>query len=110
MKTGLVAAVISLLIFAGVCHAAQLAEWQTKTLDLVKLKHGVFNARWRSAEKNALWISMDPGRYHAESFSQFICEVLGVVGAPSGTVTSVFVFDPTSYSKSGWPMGTAECP
>jgi hypothetical protein len=109
MKTGLVAAVISLLIFAGVCQAEELAEWQTKTLDLVKLKHGVINARWGSVEKNALWISMDPGRYHAESFSQFVCEVLGVVGAPSGTVTSVSVFDPPSYSKSGWPMGTAEC-
>lgn len=109
MKIGLATAVVLLLVSASVCRAAEPAQWQTKTLDLVRLKQGVVNARWRSVEKNALWISMDAGQYHAASFSHFVCEVLGVVGAPSGTVTSVFVFDPPSYSSNGWPMGTAEC-
>jgi len=109
MKIWLATAVLSLLVFAGICQAAEPAEWQTKTLELVKLKPGVVNARWRSVAKNALWISIDAGRYHAESFSHDICEVLSEAGAPSETVTSVSVFDPQSFSENGWPMGSAEC-
>ncbi len=109
MKTSVATAIIFTLMSTGVCQAAEPAEWQSKALDLVKLKHGVINARWRSVKKNALWVSMEASLYHAASFSHFVCEAIGVVGAPSGTVTSISVFDPPSYRDNGWPMGTAEC-
>ncbi|WP_276122085.1 hypothetical protein [Pararhizobium qamdonense] len=109
MKTGLMAAAIWLTLAAGVCQSAELADWQTRALQQVKLKDGVVNARWRSAAKNALWVSMDADRYHADGFSRFVCDMLKDAGAPPGTTTSVSVFDPLSYSNSGWPMGTAEC-
>jgi hypothetical protein len=109
MKTAMIAAVAWLAATAGICQAAELAEWQSKALEHVKLKDGVANARWRSVEKNALWVSMNADSYHAEGFSHFVCDMLKEVGAPPGTTTSVSVFDPPSYSKSGWPMGSAEC-
>lgn len=110
MRPGLVTTVAWLLISAGICQSAELAEWQTNALEQVRLKEGVVNARWRSAAKNALWVSMDANRYHAEGFSRFVCEMLKEAGAPPGAETLVSVFDPTSYNSSGWPMGTAKCP
>lgn len=109
MKTAMVAAGIWLTLAAGLCQSAELAEWQTKALEQVKHRDGVINARWRSVAKNALWVSMDANKYHADGFSLFVCEMLKAVGAPPGTTTSVSVFDPPSYSNSGWPIGTAKC-
>lgn len=109
MKTGLMAAVVWLVLSTAVCHSAELAEWQAKAQEQIRLKDGVVSARWRSVKKNALWVSMDANKYHAEGFSLYVCDMLKEAGAPPGTATSVSVFDPPSYSKSGWPMGTAEC-
>lgn len=94
---------------AGLCQAAELAEWQRKALEQVTHRDGVINARWRSGAKNALWVGMDAKKYHADGFSHFVREMLKAVDAPPGTTTSVSVFDPPSYSNSGWPIGTAEC-
>ncbi|WP_426128610.1 hypothetical protein [Pararhizobium sp. PWRC1-1] len=109
MKTGLMAAVGWLVLCPAVCNSAELAEWQAKALEQIKLKHGVVSARWRSVEKNDFWVSMDADTYHADGFKRFVCDILREAGAPPGTTTSVSVFDPPSYSNSGWPMGTAEC-
>lgn len=89
--------------------ADQLADWQRQAVEQIRSRKGVIDARWRFPKKNALWVNVEPDRYHADIFAHYLCDTLKDVGTPKGEVTKIWIFDPASYRDNGWPMGTAEC-
>ncbi len=109
-KMKIILMVIAAFSVTTVVSATRLEAWQRETLALIKHRKGVIEARWRSPEKNALWVSVELGTYYAESITYDICKLLKDAGSPEEGTTNVFIFDPLSYHGSGWPRLTFQCP
>jgi hypothetical protein len=108
-KMKIILIVLAALLTTPAVSAVRLQAWQRETLALIKYRKGVLEARWRSPEKNALWVSVELDTYHAESIIYDICNLLKDAGSPTDQITDVFIFDPASYRGSGWPRMTFQC-
>lgn len=109
MEMKVISFFIAVLWAMPVQSAARLEAWQQESLALIKHRKGVSDARWRSANKNALWVSVELDAYHAESIAYDICKLLKDAGSPDEQTVNVYVFDPASYRGSGWPRLTFQC-
>lgn len=102
-------AVLFTIVAASTGFAADLAPWQTKALKLVKAEKTVVDAKWRMADQNVLWVAMQPDGSSRDGFAQYLCMTLNDAGAPTGTLKTIFVYDPESFKSSGRQMGMAAC-
>ena len=100
---------IATLMASTVVAKDKQEEWQTKALKAVKAEKTVIDARWRMAETNVLWVSMQADGSSRDGFAQYLCILLMKAGAPEGDLKTVWIYDPATFKTGGKEIGIAAC-
>ncbi|WP_349508881.1 hypothetical protein V6582_14805 [Agrobacterium vitis] len=56
--------------------ANELQQWQSRALKAIKQEKKVIDAKWRSAEDNVIWLSMQSDGSPRDGFAQYVCILL----------------------------------